>query len=50
MSRTVVLAKAHTRLCLVEGLGQAGFRPRQVLALVHETPYLKMYRAPFRSG
>ena len=48
--RTVVLGKGHIRLCLVEGLFQADFHPRQVLALVRGTPYVKPYRAPFWSG
>lgn len=38
MFHTVLLAKAHIRLCLVEGLGQARFHPRQAPLQVHETP------------
>lgn len=44
---TVVLAKAHIRLCLVEGLGQAHFHPRQAPLQVHETPCIEL---PFGAG
>lgn len=39
---TVVLAKAHIRLCLVEGLGQAQYPPLQAPLQVRETPCIEI--------